>query len=400
MNNSRTEAVFIISRWLVSRDFPDRMIESETDHAFITDMVYTTIRNYAALEWVLQQLLKKTPGGETLAALLLGSAQILLMDDVADHAAVHETVDAAKLRSGKSTALVNAVLRNIIRNREQLLKELRHQPLHIRESHPEALVRRWLTRHGAEAAEQLCRWNNQPARTFITRRPAEDGQSFFEPVPRGQRIQDMQGYEEGEFIVQDPSTAASIQLLDLRPGSSVLDGCASPGGKTIQIAWRAEQSKIVATDLHNDRIRTLTANLQRTGMTHVQVAQVDLAADLSEFKECHGVFDRILLDVPCSNTGVLSRRPDARWRWSEKRMQRIVRIQQKLLSNAVTLLAPEGTLVYSTCSLEPEENSEVIHDFISNNPLFSIRASVEQLPFRTQTDGGFACALKKSYPPI
>ena len=236
MTNTRTEAIFILSRWLISREFPDRLLEEGPNRGFITDMTYTTIRQYAALMWVLDQFLKKVPKGETLAALLLGAAQLLFMDDVADHAAVNETVDAAKARSKGSTALVNGVLRNIIRKRDTLLKELEEQPLHIRKSHPEELISRWQERYTEEELNKLCNWNNTAAETFITRRPADDGISLFETVERGRRVSELPGYEEGEFIVQDPATAASIELLNLKPGLSVLDGCAAPGGKTIQIA--------------------------------------------------------------------------------------------------------------------------------------------------------------------
>ena len=396
MQNTRTEAIFIISRWLVSREFPDRLIESGPDRAFITDMTYTTIRRYGSLMWVLERFLKKVPGGEALAALLLGAAQVLFMDDVADHAAVNETVEAAKARSKGSVALVNAVLRNIIRNRDELLRELEQQPLHIRQSHPEDLIGHWLRRYTAEEVEQLCDWNNTPAETFITHMPGADGISLFESVERGKRVSELPGYREGQFIVQDPSTTISIELLELRPGLSVLDGCAAPGGKTIQIAWRADESKVLALDLHEDRIATIRENLKRTGLEHVQVEQADLTEPLDKVRQNHGLFDRILLDVPCSNSGVLRRRPDARWRWSERRMKRLVRTQNRILANAAGLLAPDGILVYSTCSLEPEENMQVVEKFVEDNSGFSIISSAERLPFRDRTDGAFACAIRRS----
>lgn len=395
MTNTRTEAIFVLSRWLISRDFPDRLLEEGPNRGFITDMTYTTIRRYGSLMWVLEQFLNKVPQGETLAALLLGAAQILFMDDVADHAAVNETVEAAKARSKGSSGLVNGVLRNIIRKRDTLLKELEDQPLHIRESHPEELIKRWQAQSTDDELEKLCEWNNTPAETFITGKPADDGFSLFERVERGLKISELPGYKEGEFIVQDPATAASIELLGLKPGLSVLDGCAAPGGKTIQIAWRALESKILALDLHKDRIETILTNLKRTGFEHVEVEQADLRLPVDEIRKKHGLFDRILLDVPCSNSGVLRRRPDARWRWSERRMKKMAKTQRKILNNTAKLLAKDGILVYSTCSLEPEENMLLIDDFIKDNPEFNIIRSIEHNPFKDETDGAFACAIRR-----
>lgn len=395
MINTRKEAIFILSRWIISRDFPDRLFLDGPDRGFVTDMTYTTIRHYGALMWVLEKFLKKVPGGETLAALLLGAGQILFMDDVADHAAVNETVEAAKARSKGSAALVNGVLRNIIRSREALLKELETQPIHIRKSHPLELIQRWHKQYAAEDLAKLCDWNNTPSETFITRKPAADGVSVFEAVERGQRISELPGYAAGEFIVQDPATAASIELLDLAPELSVLDGCAAPGGKTIQIAWRCGHSKVIALELHAERIETIRENLKRTDFEDLVVLQGNLEQPADTLLQNYGHFDRILLDVPCSNSGVLRRRPDARWRWSERRMKKLAKTQLKILNNAAQLLARNGLLVYSTCSLEPEENLLLVRKFIAANPEFSIVKSVERIPFRDQTDGAFACSLTR-----
>ena len=398
--NTRRETIFILTRWLLNRDFPDKVISDSPDRAFITDMTYTTIRRYATLMWVLERFVKKMPKGETQAALLLGAAQILFMDDVADHAAVHETVEAAKFSSKKSTGLVNGVLRNIIRSRDEIFKDLKGEPLAVRLSHPAPLINRWLKRFGEEETEKLCEWNNTPSETFISRRPDASGVSQFNVVPRGTKICDLPGYTEGEFIVQDPATATAIELLNLKPGLSVLDGCAAPGGKTIQIAWRmgeppAEGSKLLALDLHADRLATIKENLQRTQLAWVELEKANLMKPLDEIQAKHGTFDRILLDIPCSNSGVLRRRADARWRWSERRMQKMIKAQKIILKNAVQLLAPNGILVYSTCSLEPEENLTLVDEFVKKNSEFKIIKSVEQIPTRSNTDGAFACAIRR-----
>ncbi|MDD2599988.1 MAG: transcription antitermination factor NusB [Kiritimatiellae bacterium] len=402
--NTRREAIFIITRWLLNREFPDRIIGDSPDRAFVIDLTYTTIRGYATLRWVLERFIKKMPQGETLATLLLGAAQILLMDDVADHAAVFETVEAAKTTSKKSAGLVNGVLRNIIRSREEILLDLATQPLALRKSHPEALAARWIARFGEEESGRLFDWNNTPAETFISRKPPGDGVSSFELVPRGTRVVDLPGYEEGEFIVQDPATSIAIELLDLKPGLKVLDACAAPGGKTVQIAWRVGDplttgGKVLALDLHEERIATIRENLHRTRLEWVEVEQANLMEPINEIREKHAFFDRILLDVPCSNSGVLRRRPDARWRWSLRRMEKLVIAQQKIIAHAAKLLAPGGILVYSTCSLEPEENQELIAAFIKRYSRFKVIRSLERIPTRDGCDGAFACALTHKSDP-
>ena len=397
--NSRREAIFILTHWLDTGDFPERMIPPGENHAFITDLVYTTVRRYRTLAWALDQLVAKMPKGETEAALLVGAAQILFMPSVVEYAAVNETVAAAKLASRQTSGLVNAVLRNLIRQRDPLLGLLGRQPLGIRLSHPDALTTRWAARFGEAEAAALCEWDNQPAETFLAWTPGAE--EPFTRLPRGTRVESLPEYGEGRFIVQDPSTAAAVSLMDLKPGQSVLDACAAPGGKTIQIAWRmgAQQpaGRLVALDLYEDRLATLRENLARTRQTAaVTVAQASLTDDTAAIRAEHGLFDRILLDAPCSNTGVLRRRPDARWRWTTKRMKKLCETQAKLLESALALLAPDGRIVYSTCSLEPEENRRQITALRKAHPEVICTGVEERIPTRSQTDGVFACALERA----
>lgn len=396
--NSRREAIFVLTRWLETRDFPDRMIIDHPDHAFIMDMVYTTIRRYRSLSWVLEQFVKKMPKGETEAALLLGAAQVLYMPDVAEYAAVHETVEAAKLTSKQAAGLVNAVLRNILRSLESTRKSLSEQSIGIRLSHPDALITRWQERFEDAEVAALCEWDNTPPETYLAWAPGAE--KPFTPLPHGTRIESVPGYAEGRFIVQDPATDAAISLMNIQPNLRILDACAAPGGKSIQIAWRMQGGTLVAMDMYEDRLETLRANFSRTKLTDVTVAQGDLIGDCARIKAEHGLFDRILLDVPCSNTGVLRRRPDARWRWTTKRMKKLCETQAKLLEAAYTLLAPGGRIVYSTCSLEPEENRKQIALFRKTHPDLECVGVEERIPTRHQTDGAFACALESTSSPV
>jgi 16S rRNA (cytosine967-C5)-methyltransferase len=398
--NSRREAIFIFTRWLETHDFPDRLITDSPDRAFVTDLVYTTVRRYRTLVWVLEQLVKKMPKGETEAALLIGASQILFMPSVADYAAVNETVEAAKLTSQQTSGLVNAVLRNLLRQRETLLADLAKQSIGIRMSHPDSLITRWVERFGEAETLALCDWNNTPAETFIAFPPGAP--EPFSVAPRGTRIEALPGYAEGTFIVQDPATAPAIELLELKPGLKVLDACAAPGGKTVQIAWRmgkpAASDKnhlLVALDLHEDRLATVRANLARTRQTWVTVCQGDLTENPRAALEPFGLFDRILIDAPCSNSGVLRRRPDARWRWTTKRMKKLAATQAIMLENALALLAPNGRIVYSTCSLEQEENRKQISALRRAHPEVVCTAVEERIPTRSKTDGSFACAIER-----
>ena len=257
--NSRRTAAFIVLKWLKTKDFPATMLPEGPDRAFVQDLVYTVLRRLRALRKVLGVLVPKWPKGELEALLYVGAAQILYMEDVPDYAAVNETVEASKRCPQKSVArVVNGVLHNLIRRRDEFEALLAAAPLEERESFPTELVRRWTARFGAENAAKLCAWHNEPAKTFLARK---DG-SFVE-LERGKKVMDVAGFAEGEFIVQDPGTALAVELVDAKPGDVVLDACAAPGGKTIQLAWRG--AKVTACEVNPKRRRKLEENLNRVG---------------------------------------------------------------------------------------------------------------------------------------
>jgi len=196
--------------------------------------------------------------------------------------------------------------------------------------------------------------------------------------------------------IHDPATAMAVDLLDPQPGERVLDACASPGGKTALIADRTGSAgHIVACDVHADRIALLQDTLTRLKLPDVEVVKADLRKHGLPEPLIQEPFDGILLDVPCSNTGVLRRRPDARWRFDPDRLGRTVALQRALLDRMAALLTPGGRLVYSTCSLEPEENEEQIAQWLQEHPEFRQRESRSCFPPETQTDGAFAAVLER-----
>ena len=395
--NSRRTAAFAIARWLATHEFPaDMLPQGGSDRAFVQDLVYTVVRRLRPLRSVLGELMAKWPKGELEALLYVGAAQILYMPDVPDFAAVNETVVAAK-ESGREKRLdrvVNGVLRNLLRRRAEFEAKLAAAPLAERESFPNALVKRWIERYGAANAEALAKWHNTPAETWLAYPPSDDEpEGRFVRLERGRRVNDVEGYAEGAFIVQDPATAGAVELLNVKPGMAVLDFCAAPGGKSVQIAWRLKgQGRLVAQEVNPRRLARLRENIARLRLDQVQVVGKAPAGEGGATAQ----FDRVLADVPCSNTGVLRRRPDARWRWEPSHLKQLAGLQAEILSRAAAHVAPGGLLVYSTCSNEPEENGEQVAAFLAAHPEFSEVARRESLPFETGHDGAFACAMQRS----
>ena len=371
MTNARRTAAFIVARWLLTKEFPATLLPDGADRAFVQDLVYTVIRRLRPLRRVLGAFVKQWPKGELEALLYVGAAQVLYMDDVPDFAAVNETVAAAKACENPSIArVVNGVLRNLIRQRASVVlgTEL--------ETFPTALVRRWTVRFGADGAERLAAWHNAPAVTYLARR---DG--TFVELARGKKVADVPGFADGEFIVQDPGTRLAVELLDPQPGERVLDACAAPGGKSVQLAWRG--ADVTACEVNPRRRARLEENVARLKLP---------IAVVGEFPNTR-TFPKVLVDAPCSNTGVFRRRPDARWNWSAEKLAELVKLQAEILDAAAARVAPGGTLVYSTCSNEPEENAGQVEAFLARHPDFALKASRESLPFETGHDGAFAAAL-------
>ncbi|MCR5752853.1 MAG: MFS transporter [Kiritimatiellae bacterium] len=377
MENSRRMAAFALARWLATKDFPDTLLPEGPQRAFVQDLLYTTIRRLRPLRRILGEFVRTWPRGELEALLYIGAAQLLYMPDVPDFAAVNETVEAAKSCGGSVPKVVNGVLRNIIRGRDRISlgTEL--------ETFPNAIVKRWTARYGAADAERLAAWHNMPAETYLAYRDR------FERLPRGRRVEDVEGYREGLFVVQDPATRVAVGMVGARPGERILDACAAPGGKTVQFAWNG--AAVTACEVNPRRRRVLEANLARTGLAD----KVAVVGSLEE-AAAKGPFDKVSVDAPCSNTGVFRRKPDARWNWSVEKLGELVKLQAGILDQAAEMLAPGGTLVYSTCSNEPEENVGQVEAFLARHPGFAFVASDESVPVVSGSDGAFAAAMTRN----
>ena len=398
--NARREAIFALALWLARGDHPTQALPEGPGRAFALELLGATLRHKASLEWAVGRCLRRMPGGELRAALLVGAAQLLVLN-VPDHAAIAETVQAAKPIGKGAAGFVNAVLRRLQRERGALAEALARQPAHIRLNLPKPLWERWRRDLGPDRAAAVAEALATPPRTALRPLPPfgpppgceahPDDPGFF-LVPNGVRVEAVEGFAEGRFVVQDPATRHALDLLDVRPGLRVLDACAAPGGKTAQIAARLapwpEGTCLTANEPDPARAKTLRDTLGRCGFLG-RVAVSERPA-----QELAGRYDRILLDVPCSNTGVFGRRPDARWAWTPRRLARVVALQREILSACARLLAPGGRLVYSTCSIEPEENLGQMERFLGENPDLQLLDARLTLPSPTH-DGSFAAALTR-----
>jgi 16S rRNA (cytosine967-C5)-methyltransferase len=418
--NSRLVAADIVAEWMEDQSFPDRKLaQLEHDHAFVLEVVNGVVRNQNIFQWLENQWLKSTPANFFRAVLHVGLYQMLFMDNVEEYAAINETVDAAKGRPGGpgNAKMINAVLRRAQREKEQVLELLAKQPAHIRLSHPKYLMDRWIKTYGEADAVMLAEWNNEPPSTILRiEQSAVDAVGFIdmlrdddiEPLihpysdkeiflvlPRGVPVRKVPGYEEGWFTIQDPATSVAVDLLAPRPTEEVLDACAAPGGKTAMLASRMEggMGKLVAMDKHDDRIDVLKENQKRLKLDGVEIVKGDARYPEKTFGDRK--FDCILLDVPCLNTGVLRRRADARWRVDDERMGSITALQTKILDACSKLLKDKGRLVYSTCSLETEENEDLVSRWVRDNPGFRLGKMEKAFPPESGTDGAFAALIRK-----
>ncbi len=402
----------IVARWLASGDFPDRLIPEQTpQRALVQEIVYGTVRRYRTLTWMLEKLASRDPDPQAKAYLLIGLYQLFTMDNIPVHAALNETVEASKADLDPARVrFVNGLLRNALRRQAAILEDLSGAEAGIRHSHPDILINRWAAHYGATQADALCAWNNRrpdvtlrvdagshpdamALRQTLTPHPACP--EHYSRLPPGTRITDLPGFETGRFFVQDPAANLSISLLDPVPGCRLLDACAAPGGKAFACAaLMRDEGVIIAADLHEDRLKRLRENARRMRLACVRVVQADArAVPAPESVRGEAPFNRILLDVPCSNTGVLARRPDARWRFTPARLEALVYTQRQMLDAAACLLAPGGIMVYSTCSLEPEENQQQVENWLAQNPRFRAGAHRLCFPPESGTDGAFAMQL-------
>jgi 16S rRNA (cytosine967-C5)-methyltransferase len=377
------------------------------------------VRWQATLDWLIA---RKTPGRQQKPALQdllrLGLYQIFWLDRIPAHAAVHETVEQAKQAGfGPQAGFINAILRGYLREADEarkLLVELKTTQPAIGWSHPEWLVTRWQSQFGIEATQQLLAWNNAPPKTYARINTLKTTAEKLLPQWRDENVEydffarewtgenlvfelkthpsfgALASFQAGGFYVQDPSTLLAARELDPQPGETILDLCAAPGGKTTFIAQLMNNhGKLVAHDSAAERVKLIEENCTRLGVTNVENTTTR-----DSLLSTH--FDKVLVDAPCSNTGVVRRRVDLRWRIKPGEIQRLCATQLELLQQASRCVRPGGVLVYSTCSLETEENAAVINQFLAESPGFARERERTLTPFADGVDGAFVTRLRRA----
>jgi 16S rRNA (cytosine967-C5)-methyltransferase len=415
--SSRGVALAALREWRTGAQFSDsilaRLLRSSDltgpDRAFTTELFYGILRNLTLLDFWIRSLRSGRLDQDARDLLWLGFYQLFLLE-TPEHAAVYETVELAAPRI---RPVVNAVLRNAVRRKEELLEKAGRQDISVRSSHPQFLVERWTKNFGVEDTAALCEWNNRPAPIYARVNHLKISEEEFlsevgsprcadRTLPRGVPANFVhlpsvphQALADGHCYIQDPSTAAACLLLDPMPGEYILDACAAPGGKTGYLAeLMKNQGAILAVDRDEGRIRTLQDNLERLGVEIARFARHDWTS--GERLPDAAALDRILVDAPCSNTGVMRRRVDVRWRLIPTEFLRMREEQLRILRVAIPLLKTGGVLVYSTCSIEPDENEEVVKTITREFPFLEFVEQVSLLPFRNGFDGAFAVRLVRT----
>lgn len=370
------------------------------DRSLVTEIVYGVLRNRLLLDYRLATF-SKMPLADvekpTLDAMRMALYQVLFLDRVPDSAAVNDSVNLSPKRS---KGFVNGVLRSLVRGKHQLnlngLPEGSAERLSVEFSHPRWLVDRWIERRGYDETKQrLIRNNRRPGLTFRTNLLRTTREELIEELQRGglkaeasvylpeailvKQVSDLEGQKglkTGLFMVQDEAAQGVSYLLDPKPGERILDACAAPGGKSTHLAQlMGDEGVVVALDLDAARLKLVSENACRLQTGTVKT----LRGDAERPPEKIGLFDRVLVDAPCSSLGLLHKQPDIRWRRGTTDFRNLAERQARILQGVAPLVKPGGVLVYSVCTTEPEETVEVVKGFLAAHPAFRRRPAGEVL---------------------
>ncbi|MEF2964546.1 16S rRNA (cytosine(967)-C(5))-methyltransferase RsmB [Paenibacillus sp. M1] len=371
---------------------------SGPDAGLATEIVYGTISRLNTIDYFLEPFIAKglaklQPWVRNL--LRLSFYQLYYLDRIPPHAAVNEAVNIAKRRGHQGiSGMVNGVLRNVLRRKEELFLPADLPPVKriaLEHSHPEWLVARWVKQYGEETAEAICRANNEPPSVSVRVNRSRIGREELLKAMREQGLEAVPSeispdgivvtsggnmaltpwYREGLLSVQDESSMLVGEAVGPEPGMSVLDCCAAPGGKTCHMAELMDGSGLViSNDIYPHKAKLIAEHAERLGLGNVRAESGD-AAKLGE-RFAPESFDRVLLDAPCSGFGVIRRKPDLKWAKKPEDIAEISAIQRELLDAVCGLLKPGGVLVYSTCTIEKSENGDLVRDFLERHPEFKL----------------------------
>lgn len=385
---------------------------SERDAGLLTEIVYGTLQRKLTLDFYLENYLEPSKNIKPWVKMLLRMSvyQTVFLDKVPDHAIIHEAVEIAKRRGHKGIAgLVNGVLRNIQRTGLPDTSKIDSpsKRIAIETSHPEWLVERWIDMYGIDTTKQMCEANLERKHTSIRVQPMkisqiqamenlkEQGFDVHESMFSEQGIVIDEGniiqsplFKEGYVTIQDQSSMLVTEMLDLKSDMIVLDACSAPGGKVTHIAEKmADQGKIHAYDLHTKKAKLLQEKANKLQLSIIEAKQ----GDARKLQDLHSKesFERILVDAPCSGLGVIRGKPEIKYNKQESDIHNLAQIQLDILTGVAPLLKKNGKLMYTTCTVDKEENNQVVTKFLKIHPEYVVdQTFFEELPvFLKQTDG-------------
>lgn len=369
-----------------------------SEAAFATELVYGTIQrlntiDYFLTDFVAKGMSKLQPWVRNL--LRISFYQLYYLDRIPAHAAVNEAVNIAKRKGHQGiSGMVNGVLRNVLRRKEQLNIDPALDPvtrIAVTYSHPAWLVEKWMQQYGEKVTIAMCASNNTAPNVSVRVNSSRtDRNSMLEKmreagvqarpselskagiiVESGGNMALTDWFAEGLISIQDESSMLVAEAVNPKPGMKVLDCCAAPGGKTAHIAEKmGDQGTVLANDVHPHKQKLIADQAQRLKLQSIRTMVGD-ALELGDKLE-QGSFDRILLDAPCSGLGVIRRKPDLKWAKQPEEIDRIADLQSELLDEVQSLVRPGGILVYSTCTIEPQENEERVRSFLQRHSDFEL----------------------------
>ncbi|MBC2263284.1 16S rRNA (cytosine(967)-C(5))-methyltransferase RsmB [Listeria booriae] len=373
------------------------------DRALLTELVYGTTQRRITLDFYLAPFLKKTPENWVLNLLRLSVYQLTFLDKVPEHAILHEAGEIARDRGHEGvTKFVNGVLRNVIRKGVPKIEDITDETMRIavETSLPTWLAKRWIAQFGAEktreiglsfmeAPSQSVRVNENKVtvaelQAELSAQGIETEQNSYIPealmMEKGS-IAETQAYHNGRCTIQDESSMLVAHALQLEDGLRILDACSAPGGKTTHIGEKMHNTgEIIALDIHPHKTKLVNKAAKRLDLTNITTEVLDARKATEQFEAAS--FDRVLVDAPCSGFGVLRRKPDIKYSKTEADVVNLARIQEAILAEVSTLLKENGILVYSTCTIDQQENRGVVEAFLQTHPEFQLERV--QLPEKMQ----------------
>ncbi len=452
--SARTIAIDVLNQFDPKRNFAgpilNKLLDKTNERQRATDLVFGAIRNRLAIDMVIAKLsrcpVERIPA-KLLNILRVGAYELIYSPSTAEYSIVDEAAQNAKAVAGKKqVGFVNAVLRQIARlitNRQSLLaatnvtRTLPQTPatgcefavsflpnpqtqpadyLSAVFSLPKWLVADWLADFGFANTWQICLASNRRPSVYIRPNPLKTSTDQLAEKLRKADIDlevvtdeamirikspgdvtELPGFTEGEFTVQDISSTQAVRLLKPESHWRILDLCAAPGTKTTQLAeLTGDKAQIIATDIDSQRLEKLNENIARLGLRSITIVAYEKLFKNSIFDIRYSKFDAVLLDVPCSNTGVLARRIEVRFRIKQKAIKQLVDLQSELLSAAAESIKSKGKICYSTCSIQKEENSQLVKNFLKQSPGFELESEKLILPSSDSAadhDGGYVAIL-------